>query len=236
MKKTLIITNVLTLILLAGITIYAFLARKHSKAENKKCTYALATFNYNHKNETSNPSIVMLGNSLIKGGNWDSLLNRKDIINRGIAGDRLHCICERLKYLDEYSPKICFVEGGINDIAWKQTDSLFEYYVEMVQYFRNRKILPVITCVLRISPKAETSHLQIKDYQTVNTDVDRLNAKLIDYAKKNNIDYINLNDELSDSASHVLKDKYTVDGVHLTMPAYSIWTNRINSILKSHGI
>src|SRR5689334_23369715 len=128
MKKILLITNLLTLFLLIY---FVFIKRLHSSSEmppSSPCSYQLKYFDFHYRKENDHPSIIMLGNSLIWQMNWDSLLNRKDIINRGIAGDNLQCICERLVYLKNTTAKIVFIEGGINDIPGKNADTLFSYY------------------------------------------------------------------------------------------------------------
>lgn len=59
----------------------------------------------------------MLGDSITRGGKWTDLLNRSDIINRGIAGDTISCMSERTKYLHGKNAKIWFIQGGINEIV-----------------------------------------------------------------------------------------------------------------------
>lgn len=104
----------------------------------------------------------MLGNSLIRHGNWDSLLRREDVINRGISGDRLECICERLKYLKNNKAKICFIEGGINDIPWQNSDSLLHYFETIANFWISEGNIPVFNLVLYISPKAGNFFLSRK--------------------------------------------------------------------------
>ncbi|MDP4283720.1 MAG: GDSL-type esterase/lipase family protein [Bacteroidota bacterium] len=176
----------------------------------------------------------MLGNSLIRHGKWDSLLSRKDVINRGISGDRLKCICERLSYLDGYNPKICFIEGGINDLPGSNPDSLFEDYKQIVSYFKKRKIIPIINLVLFINPRAGLKWDIRKNYISINKQVAYLDERLIVYSSSEHITYIDLNKKLCHD--NVLMDKYTTDGVHLTSEGYRIWSDEIKNILKKYNI
>lgn len=73
---------------------------------------------------TRQKNIVMLGSSLTGNVNWDELLDRSDVANRGIDGDISEGILARMEYVLSVDPEICFIELGINDIAKKVTDEL----------------------------------------------------------------------------------------------------------------
>lgn len=235
---------VLTLVLLIG-TIVQFFYIKRLKFQNslqeseltffnsEECRYNLNLYDFHYKKESGNPNIIMLGNSLVRHQNWDSLLSRTDIINRGISGDNLSCICKRLHYLDSIKAKICFIEGGINDLPGQNIDSLVGSYKEIVYYFKNRNIIPVIDLVLYINEKAGETWDRRKDYVLINKDIDQLNDSIIKFARAENIYCIDLNKKLSDTK---LKNQYTTDGVHLTPSAYNIWAAEIKEVLKKHGI
>ena len=152
MKKFLIITNLGTLAILLAVAVrhFEFKWRHRNPVPNETvkgktadiempCLYSLQYFDFHYERETENPTIIMLGNSLIRRCNWDRLLGRKNVINRGISGDHLPCICERLKYLKDSPAKIIFIEGGINDLPAGNTDTLFEYYAKIVNFWKEKK-------------------------------------------------------------------------------------------------
>ena len=56
--------------------------------------------------------IVMLGNSLAFRVNWNELLDRCDIISRGVGGDITEGFLARLDGVIKLHPTICFVNGG----------------------------------------------------------------------------------------------------------------------------
>jgi lysophospholipase L1-like esterase len=210
--------------------------KNRAKNVELNCTYSLSYFDFHYRKESQNPKIIMLGNSLIRHGNWDSLLDRSDVINRGISGDRLECICERLKYLKDSKAKIRFIEGGINDIPWQDMDSLFHYYKVITDFCVSHGKIPVINLLLYISPKAGEFFPSRKDYEQINEYVARLNEKIIEFANKNKIDVIDLNAKISDTKNRILLDRYTTDGVHLQPLVYGIWKKEINKILVKYGI
>ena len=118
MKKILLISNIVLIGLLVIIGLHYQMPQKAFKKVFKRtqieqkdsiqidCSYALKYFDFHYKQECYSPKIIMLGNSIIRAGNWTHLLNRADVINRGIAGDNLPCMCDRLKYLKGKNAKI----------------------------------------------------------------------------------------------------------------------------------
>ena len=69
-----------------------------------------------NKYKTSHADVVMLGNSLTYNANWNELLGRKNIANRGINSDITAGYLHRLSYVYRLRPKLCFIEGGVNDV------------------------------------------------------------------------------------------------------------------------
>ena len=62
--------------------------------------------------------IVMLGNSLTEfGGDWSKRLGFKHVRNRGIAGDNVDGVLNRLDAILSKKPKAILLMIGINDIS-----------------------------------------------------------------------------------------------------------------------
>ncbi len=240
MKNALKYINIITLILLVLIAIEYNIPQKvykkifSEKQKSSECNYTLNNFDFHYKAECDSPKIIMLGNSLIRGGEWTSLLKRSDLINRGIVGDRIGCICERLKYLDNKNAKIWFIEGGINDLPGEDIDSIFNRFKTIVEYARNKKAIPVVNLIVYLSPKAGDKYPARMLYKQINKSIKQLNKMLVKYATENKIDCIDLNSVVS--KNEVLQDEYTTDGVHLTPEGYQKWTALINAILIKNGI
>jgi len=245
MKKVLLTTNIITIALLLIVAIYAGIPQKIFKKLSGRstdksnaplsCTYTLKHFDYHYKIESDTPDIVMLGNSIVRQGNWTRLLKREDIINRGIAGDQLPCICERLKYLKGIGAKIWFLEGGINDLPEKDPVFLFEQYKKIVSFTKAENAIPVINLVFYLSPRAGEEYPGRADYQNINARIAELNAMLVDFAKKNNIAVIDMTKTFS-GENNVLKDEFTTDGVHLSEKGYKAWSEEISAVLQKFGI
>jgi lysophospholipase L1-like esterase len=172
--------------------------------------------------------IVMLGNSITYGGNWNDLLGRERVANRGIGGDNTVGMLHRMNFVYALHPKLCFVMAGINDLyADASVETVCENYVKIIDTLTAHNILPIIQSTLYVNPKWKRS-------EEKNVDVTELNDFLKKYAQKNEIEFIDLNALLS--SNHILRDEYTTDGVHLTAAAYEVWRDILLPIIERHGL
>ena len=61
--------------------------------------------------------IIMLGNSLTDGAEWNELLGNRHVKNRGIVGDIVQGLYERMEPILKGQPKKIFIMSGVNDIS-----------------------------------------------------------------------------------------------------------------------
>lgn len=177
---------------------------------------------------TQHADIVMLGNSLTEWVDWNELLGRKNIANRGIASDVTGGYLHRLEQVYKLKPKLCFIEGGINDLyANVPVDVVFENYTKIVDTLRLHSITPIIQSTLFVSPKWH-------DAFEKNKEVAILNSLLEAYAKTNNVEFVDLNAVMS--TNNELRDDLTHDGVHLTSAGYKIWGEEVEKVLQEYGL
>lgn len=64
----------------------------------------------------------------------------------------------------------------------------------------------------------------------INSKIKQLNEKLVGYADKNEIQFLNINSLLAPNEE--LLDKYTLDGIHLNLDAYIVWSNTLEKWLE----
>jgi len=167
--------------------------------------------------------IVMLGNSITHGGNWQMLLNRDDVAERGVVSDVLTGFYKRVQEIYKLNPKIIFTEGGINDIYNNDSaEIVFGNYKKLIEDILTRKIKVVVQSTLYVSSK-------YNHYAEKNKVVSELNALLKQYCKEKQIEFIDLNPLLSPEGT--LKSEFTYDGVHLKGPAYLLWAEQVNGYL-----
>ena len=178
------------------------------------------------KESTRNYNIVMYGNSITAGGNWNKELCRRDIKNCGTCGfTTSHFLIGLKVQVVDYKPKICFVEGGINDIlVGIPLSRTFKNYESIIDTLVKYKIKPVIQSTL---------YILYNDGYT-NFKVDSLNCFLVDLSRRKGISYIDLNKSLSENRR--LKNVFTTDGIHINENAYQIWAQEVKKVLKLMGI
>ncbi len=187
--------------------------------------------------KTKQADIVMLGNSITAGVNWSELLGRQNVVTRAIPGDILQGFYARLNFILKLKPKIVFIMGGLNDIYnWTPVEEIYFNYLKIITALQSKGIIPVI----------QSTTYAAKDYAKDwggtpeinsgrNKEVDKLNKLLSDYARKNNIDYIDINSKLSTS-DKFLRPELTWDGIHLKAEAYKIWALEIEKVLAKYKL
>jgi lysophospholipase L1-like esterase len=167
--------------------------------------------------------IVMLGDSITYKVDWNELLSRTDVANRGIGNDNTKGFINRLSDIYVLNPETCFIMGGINDfIRGVSANKVFINYTKILKDLQNNGITPIIQSTLYVS---ET----ISNWSIINKKVDELNKMLREYANKEDVVFIDVNKELSTGGA--LDSIYTYDGVHLLGSGYVKWRDLILSTL-----
>ncbi len=220
--KKILFTFLLSLITVSSVKPQNAAASNDTSLYLKNPSYKVETELYNIYG-MKRAKIVMLGNSITHGVNWNELLNRNDIAERGISGDLTSGFLHRLKYVYNLKPEISFIMGGINDLFYGlQPEEVFKNITKIVDTLKTHKIKIVLQSTLFV--KNGSSFLD-----TINERVKYLNELLREYAIKNNLLFIDLNKKLS--ADNHLKDKYTTDGIHLSAAGYKIWSVYLINLL-----
>lgn len=193
--------------------------------QNKNYTFQLEMYNIF---TTQQKDIVLLGNSLTFHANWNEILNRTNIANRGIVSDVTIGYLHRLQYIIKLHPKLCFIEGGVNDIyANVPVPEVFQNITQIVDSLRNHNIIPILQSALLVGIKWH-------DAADKNKQISYLDSLLSEYAQKYSIEFINLNPLLTQNG--LLKDELTTDGVHLNAAGYALWAPEIENILVRHHL
>jgi lysophospholipase L1-like esterase len=169
--------------------------------------------------------IVMFGNSLTAQGKWVELLGRTDVHNSGFPGlCTYHFLSLVRPQVLHKNPSVCFVEAGINDITVGVTqEKIQQNYQQILESIMAQGIKPVVTLTL-----------YEQNDPVSKSEVMRLNEFLMTYCQKNQIEYLDLNQYLSDSTG--LKPQYARDKTHLNTEAYKIWAREVGKILKKMEI
>ncbi|MBO5764590.1 MAG: hypothetical protein J6R14_05055 [Bacteroidales bacterium] len=184
---------------------------------------------------TSN-DIVMLGDSLTEGGDWDEyfkdiLPQGTRIINRGIVGDDAPGIYDRLHQILPANPKKIFFLCGVNDISHHITvDSIMIDIERVVSTIVES--CPNTTLYIQSLLPFNEPHCKYKSMKGKTHTVKNVNARLRKLAKKYNLEFIWLYDKFTAPNSRNLDMVFTTDGLHINEAGYKIWSRTLRKYIK----
>ena len=176
--------------------------------------------------------IVMLGNSLTEfAGDWPARMGKLHIINRGIIGDEIMGVYDRLDQILPGKPRKLFLLIGINDVSHHlPADSIVRLITLIVD--KIRQDTPTTKLYLQsLLPINESFH-RYKLLTGKTDDIPFINKKLKAMAKSRHIKFINLFDYFKEKDSNSLRKDISIDGLHLNENGYAIWCKRIKRFLK----
>lgn len=165
--------------------------------------------------------VIFLGNSITEGFDLDKFFPVNTPLNRGIVGDHIDGLLERLdSSVVLLKPSRIYLLIGINDIGRGDSDSLIiKRYTELLDRFH--KELPgtpvFINSILPTS--AKWSNCPRDKIKRLNNHIKKITA----FYQYN---WIDLN-SLFTSEDGYIRDELTSDGLHLNNIGYNIWCNQL---------
>ena len=169
--------------------------------------------------------IVMLGDSITDRTDWNKLLDRDDILNRGISGDNTDGMLKRLDSFP-HTIRVAFIMIGINDLGkGSSVEHIYLNYIKILTKLQKLAITPIIQSTLYVTYDTDNRK---------NRDIVHLNSLIMRYAIKHNIVFIDLNYYLSKNGH--LCYQYSNDGIHLNRLGYKKWGLILKNYLKKHKI
>jgi lysophospholipase L1-like esterase len=174
-------------------------------------------------------NVVLLGDSITEGFDATKYFPGRRVLNRGIGSDVIGNDVPAndkrgvLKRLDcsvfNCSPTDIFLLIGINDLGQGHSPETIEAgYRELLTQIQER--LPKVKIHVE-------SLLPCRDrFAKHNANVLEINRRIKALAGELDCDYIDLHSQFADEKGE-LKADFTHDGLHVTEPAYDIWTSII---------
>ena len=169
--------------------------------------------------------IIMLGNSLTDGAEWNELLNNRHVKNRGIVGDIVQGLYERMEPILKGQPKKIFIMIGVNDVSHGvDGDSIARATEKLIVLIKTRspRTRIYLQSMLPFNNDVREWKYLVGREQVV---VDG-NRALEQVARRQGVTWINLYPLFVDENGK-LKAEYTNDGLHLMGEAYLIWRDAI---------
>lgn len=196
-----------------------------NKANDK--VYPEVTDYYKHRVSIFNSlpqtegQIVMLGNSLNNNAPWGELFPFVKVLNRGISGDVVEGVYNRLDDVIAQKPCKVFLLTATNDFINNPevtASQVFVTYEKIIKKLTNElpNAIIYVQSVLPLNPVT-------KFYEGFNARAAELNRLLAAAAESYNmVAYLDIAALLSDGNGD-LKREYTTDGIHLSATGYFIW-------------
>ncbi len=171
----------------------------------------------------SSDRILMVGDSRIDEGEWDELLDRVDVANRGISGDTTGGLLARFAETFARPVDVCVLQIGINDLMQgsplEQTERNYRLLLEQIEQTRSARMIVVASVVLTGDRSPE-----------LNNRVMDLNSRLMRLAAEGGFQWLDLNAVLAPRGH--LEKKYTNDGTHLTGEGYQAFAAALKPLLE----
>ena len=178
-------------------------------------------------------NILFFGDSLTARYDLDFYFPKKNVINKGVGGEKTEDLLERIdKDVYEYNPSKIFVQCGINDIIndIDKEDILLNIRTIITGIKVNRSYAKVyMESLYPVNEKKVKDSDNEKHRKLNNKQIKEYNEEIKKICEDNSIIYINVFDEMTDKDGN-LKELYTDDGLHLTNLGYL----KLTSILKEY--
>lgn len=174
-------------------------------------------------------NIVFLGDSYVSHIHWHELLERCDVAGRGVGNDVTEGMLHRLDAVLNLKPKICFVEGGNNDVGF---DSTGHITINNLSRIADTLLRHGVTPVLHtISPVGAFVH----DAASINARIRMTNDHIRQLAATRQLHLIDLY-ALFTQAGAAHPEFYQSDGTHLNSRAYLLWKKEIMQVLEAENL
>lgn len=175
--------------------------------------------------------IVFLGNGIIDGCEWSELFDNRHVKNRGISGDRMAWLLERLDPIIEGHPKKLFLMIGIDDLAAGMSPERIVADVGRVidRFLQESKWTKVY--VQSLLPVNGTDFSKFPNHYACGHLIVTTNKLLEALCDSKGVTYLDVWGALADDKGQLDK-RYTNDGLHLTGEGFLVWRDVIKPHVK----
>ena len=175
-------------------------------------------------------NIVMFGNSLTNGCEWHELFNDQRVINRGITGDIVQGLQDRLEPVINGKPAKIFLLIGANDVSHHLTaDSIAGAITDLVARIR-RESPDTKLYVESILPINQSFH-RYKNMDGKEPIIREINSLIAPRVTELGATWLDVTPIFADEEGN-LKKEFTNDGLHLLGPGYLAWREFLLPYIK----
>lgn len=174
-------------------------------------------------------NIVMLGNSLTERGFWSEYFQDKRVLNRGIGGDCISGMINRVQPIVDGQPRAIFIMGGANDLLFSKisNEKLLQQYERLLDIIAKGtpRTKVYIQSLLPLNEVYNEKFMKGKNARFV-----EFNGLLRAMAERRGLTFIDIWSDMQRNGE--LPDEYTFDGIHLKAAAYAVWIGKIKPYIK----
>ena len=180
---------------------------------------------------TATSDIIFLGNSITDGAEWSEIFQNPHCKNRGISGDVIPGVLNRLGTVTKGQPAMIFLMIGTNDMNWG--------------YSNDTIALGVRTIVKRIKTESPKTRIIVQSILPTNDcyglftghtkrwqDVAVINEMLQTMTAEEGVDYLDLYRYFATEEGK-MNPTYSNDGLHLNGEGYALWKQIIEEYYKT---
>lgn len=166
-------------------------------------------------------NIVFLGNSITNGAEWHELLGLPNVVNRGISGDIVGGIEDRLAPIVNGHPAKIFLMIGVNDVSHGVTaDSIATAFLELVDHIQ--KVTPRTKLYVQSILPINMSFGRYKGLTDKEQVIRDINNVIQTGLEDRGVTWINLYPYFANDEGNLRVD-LTNDGLHLLGSGYILW-------------
>jgi lysophospholipase L1-like esterase len=167
--------------------------------------------------------IVLLGDSLTAGANWNEVFPGLPILNRGINADTTTGLLARMDCVTQGKPAAIFILIGTNDLPWfvhRHDELILGTYLEIIE--KIQKDSPETKVFVEsILPRAHSFSKRIK----------LINRQLKKITESMGCTYIDLYPHFATRKGD-LKATFNNDHLHSLAPGYACWKEILNPYIE----
>lgn len=161
-------------------------------------------------------TLVLVGDSLTQGGDWESWMPGEEIVNLGVAGDTSDDVVARLNDVVEAGPALVALLIGTNDLAWRRSVEHVVRNVETILVTLRKELPEVRILVQSVMPRGHEFADQIRD----------INRHLWQFAPTVHAAWLDLWPAMALEDGE-LNPAYTDDRLHLNAEGYRVWLGEL---------
>jgi lysophospholipase L1-like esterase len=174
-------------------------------------------------------AIIFIGDSITDFCQWNELLQRPDVLNRGLAADTVEGVGRRIGEALRHHPRKLFVMIGINNLLrGDDPDQLIMAYRSLIQTVKESS--PQTRIFVQSILPINSTLPGMDQTQAFSDHILKVNRALSEFADGKQVIYVDLYSSMTDTP-HLLSDKYTFDGVHLNGDGYLKWRDVIRPFI-----